>query len=169
MRWLARWLKREARGRQVCFCVIACVIAKFAYVLCATWIFYLLKIDVPVAPHKTKILISTPEFPLILTVMVFFEEGLFRLPLAIAVERNWSLKTVLACALVLSAIFGFCHGGIHHIFLQGVGGIMLSVLFLKCGGAQKNYAKAFTATSAAHFLFDEVLVLLLLATGATSL
>lgn len=70
----------------------------------------------------------------------FFEELLFRAPflyLAVRYCRLFLLPTVL----ISSVIFGYVHGDISNIFIQGVAGILFSVTFLKCGGMAGKFLK----------------------------
>ena len=163
-----RWLEKEARGRQVPLCIIGFFDLKLAYVFLALGIAYFLNFDVPPV-NREPIPIFTFSFPIILLLGVFAEEVIFRLPLAIAVELGWSITKILAVAAILSIIFGLAHGSIYHVFFQGVGGLIYSVLFLKCGGFQGNYPKAIITTIILHFLYNAVVVLSVIANGATSI
>lgn len=81
-----------------------------------------------------------------------WEEVVFRyMPLIIVIMLCGVSKKVLYCALIVSILFGFLHGGYAHIFVQGVVGILFSIVFLKCGGLQKKYIKAVSASTLTHF------------------
>jgi len=64
------------------------------------------------------------------------------------------IKIVLLAVVMSSLIFGYVHGGWQFIFLQGVGGVMLSFCFLKCGGYNGRVWKAIIASSTSHFLYN---------------
>lgn len=99
-----------------------------------------------------------------------FEEVLFRLlPLAVAL-RTWGLsgKTMLV-ALGTSILFAFAHGGIQHLLFQGVGGMLFSLVFLKCGGARDRLLKATGASSTTHILFNATLFAIGYAFGVRTL
>jgi membrane protease YdiL (CAAX protease family) len=161
------WLNKEIHGRQLCICVAGCLVLEIAYAFGVFVVAYLLKIEIPPVGGETT-QIFTFSFPIILFGAAFIEEVIFRLPLAIIIEMRGSIVGVLAIALLLSAIFGFLHGGIHHIFIQGVVGFISCILFLKCGGLQRNYFKALAATTVTHFLFNAILVGIAIIGGATS-
>ena len=163
-----RWLEKEALGREIGLCVVGCLVLMFAYAFSVLGAAHLLKIDIPPVSGE-NIPIFVFSFPIKLIVVVFIEELIFRLPLAIVVEKKWSIAKVLASALVLSAIFGVLHGSIHHIFIQGAEGFICSVLFLKCGGLQGNYLKAVAVTTTTHFLFNAMVIGIAVVGGATSI
>ena len=50
------------------------------------------------------------------------------------------------------------HGGYEFLYLQGVSGVILSIIFLKCGGAVRNFGKAYVSSFIAHLLYNFVLV-----------
>jgi len=75
--------------------------------------------------------------------LAFIEELLFRfVPLGLAVKFFGRSPLVILTAILFSVLFGLCHGGFRHIFLQGVTGFVLSIVFLKCGGFQKKLLRA---------------------------
>ncbi len=86
----------------------------------------------------------------------FQEEAAYRaFPLIIALERGWSKKKVFVLVIVFSAIFALVHfRGLPALFLEGAFGIGLSVLFLICGGWQKDYLQAIFAATACHALYN---------------
>ena len=167
MRWL-RWFKKEARGKELYILMANCLVLNLAYAFCFVGIMYLLKIDIPPVSRE-KIPIFTFTFPFMLIGLAFFEEILFRFPLSLIIEYDRSIAEVLTAALVLSVIFGVIHGSVHHIFIQGVGGFIYSILFLKSGGLQKDYPKAVAVTTVIHFMFNAILVVFAIAMGKTSI
>lgn len=163
-----RWLKEEARGMKVYALMAESVVLSIIYSFSVVIAAHFLGISIsPVGNGKVQIL--TLYFPIFLASAVFAEEALFRLPLAIFIDRGWPVAKIMGAALLLSAAFGFIHGGIRHILVQGGFGFILSVMFLKCGGLKKNYLKAIAVTTASHLLFDAVLVGIALLAGKTSL
>jgi len=90
---------------------------------------------------------------------VIFQEMIFRFfPLAVAVRLWGASGRVLLVAVASSIVFGLIHEGyqywLYPILLQGVAGIYFVILFLKCGGFQKNYAKAVSVCIAVHFFWN---------------
>ena len=64
----------------------------------------------------------------------FGEEFIFRFIPIKTVQRLTSSKTVLWITIIsTSVLFGAIHGSLEHIFIQGTGGIILSIAFLKGG------------------------------------
>jgi membrane protease YdiL (CAAX protease family) len=104
------------------------------------------------------------------------EELIFRFPLSCAVITWGVSKKVLGAALVSSLIFGFLHGGctnfgfiyegVHHIFLQGVGGLFYCLLYLKCGGLNKRFLKPIVVTTIAHATYNSAVALIVLCFGS---
>lgn len=156
-RWLLQWLQEEAYGKNVFLVVVA------AAALCWFW-----DVGVLILIHfigaelslidQGNILMSRIYSPAGVLGAAFVEEIIFRLPLAIFVQRNWPLDKVLTIAILLSVIFGYLHGGIMHLFLQGMSGFMFSLVFLKCGGWQRNYAKGVLVSTATHFMFNVAVI-----------
>lgn len=154
------WLKKEARGKQVFLYIIGAVFLHLAWSLSALEIMRWLNISIPLMGNSIAP-IFTPTLPILIFVLALMEEVFFRLPLAfvVRVSRYFSVKSIgtalaLASAFFLSILFGLCHGSVYHIFLQGVGGFIYSILFLKCGGYQGKYLKPLMASTAVHFLFN---------------
>ncbi|MFH1668090.1 MAG: CPBP family intramembrane glutamic endopeptidase [Candidatus Komeilibacteria bacterium] len=74
--------------------------------------------------------------------VIVMEELFFRLPLSI-ITRYISTKGFIVLSFVLLSIFfGWMHGHWLFIFSQGVLGIALSLVYLKCGGFSKNLLTA---------------------------
>lgn len=95
------------------------------------------------------------------------EEAIFRLfPLVIIQLLFFPLlkekgKTILllSSVVILSVLFGYLHGNVLNITLQGVAGLFFSVLYLKRGGYWNNDpVKGLCSSTAAHALFNIVLV-----------
>ncbi len=161
-----RWLEKEALGKQVGLYIIGCLLLKLFFVFFVLCTVRLLEIEIPPVNRK-EMPIFTFSFPIIFLGSVITEEILFRLPLAIFLEKKWSIPGVLAAAFVLSVIFGILHGSVYHIFIQGIAGFIYSILFLKCGGLQRKYFKAINTTITAHLSWNTILVGIAIATGAT--
>lgn len=91
------------------------------------------------------------------------EEILFRcLPLMGAVSLWGESWRVLLVAAASSVVFGLLHGGPAHLPLQGISSFVYCLLFLKCGGFQGNYLQATASVSAAHYVFDVILLTVIL-------
>ncbi|OGZ06680.1 MAG: hypothetical protein A3D65_02040 [Candidatus Lloydbacteria bacterium RIFCSPHIGHO2_02_FULL_50_13] len=106
---------------------------------------------------ETTLLIYLEESPivflfLVLPSLALLEEVFFRLPLAIFIAARGHPMVIFVVAIMLSAIFGYAHGGWWQIPLQGVSGFMLCIIFLKCGGLQNKYGKALLSSSCIHLI-----------------
>ena len=82
------------------------------------------------------------------------EELIFRLPLRIFIKRNVNFSTLFVVSVTLSVLFGLAHGGWIGVPAQGIMGLMFCVVFLKCGGFQKKYLKAFFSSTLVHFVYN---------------
>lgn len=108
---------------------------------------------------ETTILSMLQKTPLVflfffLPLSAAFEETLFRLPLALFIQMNIPPMYLLVVAALLSVIFGYAHGGWWQVPLQGVGGFIFCLVFLKCGGLEEKFGKAFFSSSCAHLLLN---------------
>jgi hypothetical protein len=88
---------------------------------------------------------------------VALEELLFRAPLAIPVALR--LDRALAPLVVgLSMLFGWAHGGgVPHVIVQGGVGLVLSLIFLKCGGLHDRPIRGWLCSTASHGLYDSAI------------
>ena len=101
--------------------------------------------------------IFTLSFPFILLGAMFTEELLFRaLPVAITSQLNWILQVLTG--IISSIIFGYKHGGIFHIFVQGISGFSMYLLFMKTSNMGKKIIKGFGATFLEHIIFNGLLI-----------
>ncbi len=160
------WLTREARGRQIVKLIFICLVVNFVLNFISLGIFAAAHISVP---SRTNLdFRSLPVLYIQRAINAFSEEIKFRLfPLAIVVEIGWSIKRILIVAAASSLIFGYIHGGWPCIFLQGIGGFLYCLLFLKCGGYQKKFGQALAVTIMTHFLFNAILITAALLLGVT--
>lgn len=166
---MENWLKREAVGWHVIFYVLGCTVINLLIAALTMGIVYLFKVDFP-AKESIGLEILSPTFPFLLFILAFIEEVMFRLPLAIAITYEWSVRWLFIFMVVLSVLFGISHGSVYNIPVQGAIGLMFSILFLKCGGMEERYKKAILATTTAHFLYNGALVIIMvIMDGATKL
>jgi hypothetical protein len=97
------------------------------------------------------------------------EELIFRAPLALPVAFGVE-RLVAPMMAILSVLFGFAHGAsLAHVVIQGGGGLILSFVFLRCGGLHHHAIRGWVCATAAHGLYDSALWLVgyvALATGA---
>lgn len=96
---------------------------------------------------------------LILFISALVEELMFRFPLVI-LNNNRNIQFI---AIVLfSILFGLVHGDIYNIFIQGSSGIILSIVFLKCGGSDpfnnKNVLIGLLCSTTVHATFNIITI-----------
>lgn len=116
---------------------------------------------------------SIPRVPSLNFAMRLFpgtigEEFFFRfIPLFTCVlVTNANLIAIGITMLVSSAIFGLLHGHWKFLFLQGIGGLIYCLLYLKTGGLEDdllNQARALLNTSVAHMSFNYTLLTIVFA------
>ncbi len=104
----------------------------------------------------------TISFYLLLILYVISEEVIFRLlPISIALEESGADSAVWTTAVISSIIFGWAHGNIYHVLIQGVGGFISCWFFLYTGGWNRRYLKATTASVCLHLFFNLVCFLII--------
>jgi membrane protease YdiL (CAAX protease family) len=113
------------------------------------------ELGAPLRDEKITGLEALEQAPLMLVLVILpiaalGEELVFRLPLALFIHHDARPVTILIAALVLSVLFGGAHGGWWQIPVQGVGGFIFCLAFLKCGGLKKKYGKALFSGTAIH-------------------
>ena len=89
--------------------------------------------------------LESPWLVVFLAYAAFAEELMFRfLPLVIIfsiikrVLPNVNIFSRLLLIVASSFLFGISHGGLDHLLVQGVAGVVLCIVFLKCGGAAEK-------------------------------
>jgi hypothetical protein len=161
--WLGDRAEREEYGKLV---LLALIMMYLLYIICYLFITVFANQHMVPGVIRTSaqavsgnsIPIISVEFFYILAKGAILEETFFRvIPLTIVIiialvmmyllhmlswrfiyldEYRIAIKAALVATLFLSIIFGYIHGNVLNIFIQGWGGIAYSILFLKCGGGQ---------------------------------
>jgi len=121
-------------------------------------------------PAELKVAVAKATGAEILgTIAIFFayfigvaiqEELLFRvLPLGFGRFITKDPRVLLWMIVIpTSILFGFVHGSVWNILIQGVGGMILCIVYLMCGGYQGKILKPFFMTSAIHCVYDTIIV-----------
>ncbi len=95
------------------------------------------------------------------------EEFIFRiLPLTWAM-RELSRTNIVIAALVSAVAFGFVHGGLANIPLQGLGGFVYAIIFIKYAHGER-YMEAGFVVITIHVMFNVLIALLSLSEGVTT-
>lgn len=112
---------------------------------------------VPLTPHSLKPILQVVLFG------PFLEEAMFRVPLMFPIglyrARIVPFSAIPIAAVLLSFIFGYLHGNLWNVGLQGFAGLLLSLVFLKSGGYQNKLEKAFFSSFFFHSLNNGLIVL----------
>lgn len=170
------WLKKEAGWEEIFWLIILFLGIGYGYSIGTVLLLERLGFDVPPVAAASSLRgmeVFSIWFVALLAGMALFEEILFRFPLSVSVAATSILKLpsvlVIVFALVLSAIFGWAHGSIYHVFIQGGTGFGWSMLYLKCGGFQGKPFKGLAVTTTTHFLFNAIAIsLYALISGTTT-
>ncbi|OGM29354.1 hypothetical protein A2801_01530 [Candidatus Woesebacteria bacterium RIFCSPHIGHO2_01_FULL_41_10] len=106
------------------------------------------------------------DLPSVLVLGVYFfvaaltEEYLFRfLPVGLAAIILWRRfpKAVLLISIAASFIFGYIHAP-NYLIVMGSTGFILCVLFLKIWRSQKSFALALASSTALHFSWNMMII-----------
>lgn len=125
-------------------------------------------VDVLEEVEDSGVEIASWLFILTILLVSVFEELLFRiLPLGLALKFYPRPGFLLGVAFVSAAIFGYVHGGMYNIFLQGTGGFLYAILFIKYAAQGQRLAEASILLIVIHTMFNGLLGLLLLWSGET--
>lgn len=91
----------------------------------------------------------------------FIEEVLFRAPISLVVRKLKHPVIVVTSVTGLSVLFGYIHLFTWwSVLIQGVFGFMISVAYLKFGGAQGKIIKPLFCATIAHFASNATLFLM---------
>lgn len=89
---------------------------------------------------------------------IFFasvEELAFRfIPIVLVMKLIGPGLTLWIIIIASSIILGILHGNFFHIFLQGLWGVVFSVIFLKFGGLYGSYLIAFLVVATIHSVYN---------------
>jgi len=162
-----KWLRYEVpRKRLLTFILYSIAIAFSLSVLSGA---ILISVDADLKDVKIGKKILTAGFFSTLFVCAAIEEIFFRfIPLYFARLLTKKTSIILFVAIISSIIFGDLHGNAWHIFLQGISGFILCVVYLKCGGMQGKIIKPLSCSTLSHFGFNSFLTLLALVGGSTT-
>ena len=158
--WFFNWLECEPRGLALFRHLLSALLAILAW-------FYAVDVEVLCATRLFLIKDESMTLRLVLPLVVFgsaiWEELRYRL-LPFVLARRWQSKTVLIIALFTSsAIFGWSHGNfslerLPEVLHKGVPGLILGLVFLKCGGMNDKLVKPLICCSLVHFASNFITV-----------
>jgi len=118
--------------------------------------------DVIYKPDSIYLLNENLFFALVIYFTGFFffaliEEIIFRLPVLLFINKKIKFIYKLILIILLSIIFSIGHiseekGILMPIFIQGLGGILFSFIFIIAGASQGKYLKALLIITLFHFI-----------------
>ncbi len=165
MKLFESWLSKQWSFKTLVWLVPAIVIAKLFYGIFIITAYKCIGVQEPPDSELiTQLLRSKPLELFLLACFVgpIAEELMYRfLPMWVGVEFSRSPYILLLIIIVSSVLFGYGHYGWWSLMIQGVGGIVSSIIFLKSGGYESNYLKALTTVIILHAMFNTVLFCLI--------
>ncbi len=112
------------------------------------------------------VLVASWQFPFELILGATLEELVFRIiPLVILLRYMPNKLVTGASVLALSVAFAFIHGGWPTLLLQGIGGVVYSIVFLKYADNGKRILEASAVVILVHIIFNIMAVLLSVSSG----
>lgn len=172
---LLKWLSDEAHGWQMVLLMIGGVALSLLYCFTAVYLMKRMGVAPVNSSGGSEIEIMTWYFIPTIIIFAAYEELWFRYPLSLAVAGWGACKKIIVVAVISSVIFGFLHGksinlifihgSIQNIFLQGVGGIIFCLLYLKCGGLAGKWLKPLIVSTLTHAAYNGTLAIITLLAG----
>ncbi len=182
MEWILGWLQTQVPIGQIWLFVLLSLLSIFSLNFITILILPKHFTDPPPPPYdpsdpsfgsylylnmpRLGMPILTWEFPGQLFSIALMEEIIFRFVLLGGAIQIWGATWPVLLVLALSSIiFGLMHGRPVNILLQGVGGIVFCIIFLKCGGFAHHFLMATFVVALAHSIFNSIVALFNLISG----
>lgn len=159
---IVAWLKNDAEKNQVWLYVVLFAIINFCFMLFTCLIANWLGLNIRPKEYSIHFINWLTQhwlkFIIIVVASCIGEELIFRVaPLVVGlkiVRKRQRYGILVALCIFFTLFFGVLHA--HHsyinIIIQGFTGLTLCILFLKAGGCQGKYARAFLAIVVCHLL-----------------
>jgi len=97
-----------------------------------------------------------------------FEEGIFRIiPLVLVMKMTKKHSIIFGVAVLSSVVFGWIHGSVYNILIQGFGGMLYSIVFVKYSQNGSRFLQASLVVICLHTVFNGIVGLILLLLGET--
>jgi len=149
-----RWLSKELSWWKMPYYVVLAAMSIWACNQLALFLLYGSSgIAMSVMHHTFLSFVSSWDFWSAHFPVFVKEEMAFRAPLFLVA---FIPPLIIPGILLFSGIFGWLHGDLTNLAIQGVSGVILCMMFLKFGGLQRNAfkgLKGLTASTATHTLF----------------
>lgn len=163
MKRVTSWLSRELPWKRMPYHILLAVVAIWAVTKIDLILLSLFGLTlstcstVEISDVETVLTISRDAIQhqtFVERIPAFFREEIdFRAPLFLVA---FFPRLMIPAVLLFSGLFGWVHCDWTNVLVQGSAGIILSIVFLKCGGAQRNILKGLKglfASTATHTLF----------------
>lgn len=113
-----------------------------------------------------RVLVASWGFPFELILGATLEELIFRIiPLALLLRFTRNRRIIIVSILALSVAFAFMHGGWPTLLLQGIGGVLYSILFIKYADNGKRLLEACAVVVLIHIIFNLLAVMISVSAG----
>ncbi|MFA6338713.1 MAG: hypothetical protein WCW87_01475 [Candidatus Paceibacterota bacterium] len=165
MKKITEWFETENKS-DIRFFIYSTVLI-YLYICCVLSVLNFLGIS---EQCESNVMVANSSVPNLINETAFYwnvawgEEVWARLIPFILFVKCFGRSRITLCVCFLAGLaFGLAHifRGFDHwffpIIIQGGVGIYFWILFLKCGGFQGKYLKAFSYSSVAHFLWNILL------------
>ncbi len=156
---LHAWLEREETfGMELRYVALACC-ASLILLFGGPYVYSAFDVYLPREGVVDIWALSSQQF-ISQVVPIIVNEELYWRFLPLTAPIFFGLRFFISPAVFISsAHFGYMHGGLLNIPLQGVGGLILCLVFLKCGGMRMRFFRAIGMVILTHLLIDAVLYL----------
>lgn len=162
-RWINTFIARQIPWRWIPFWILVAVMAIWSVTTLEADLLHLVGLELSrcetVAISGAQIILESTGYvgdrdTFVGHIPYFFKEELdYRVPLFF---MAFFPPLIIPSILIFSGLFGLIHCDITNVFVQGSAGIILSIMFLKCGGVGRNILgglKGLSASTATHTIF----------------
>lgn len=151
---ISNWFTQEPKSSRFILAILVCLLIQAGYLFLFDVFLGTVKETPEKAAHVQELL-KNWYFPLLVFGEALGEEIVFRLmPLACIVRFYKNVNAVLLVAVISSISFGMWHGGLPNILIEGIGGFIYCILWLKSGGWSGKILKPTLATFAVHIFLN---------------
>ena len=139
------------------------------YNLAVIIVLVLLGIDPEPVDDTHAVPIASWWFVLSIVWVSIEEEVIFRIiPLVLLLRYVRNRVIIMVAVLAISALFGYVHHGWESIAMQGVGGVLYSILFIKYAENGTRYYQASAVVILVHTIYNAIIMMIYGASGGTT-
>lgn len=161
------WLETEVDTRELL--VITPLISAVLLAVAIGTLMALQLVGVTLPNNSSGLSLNPATLLPVLAVGALIEELICRAPLTLAahISNRAGIRWFpLVSAILLSILFGVLHGSVANIAIQGVAGIVYSVIYLKSN--PRGFWKAIFFSTYAHIAYNSILVSIMYLLGYTT-